>query len=484
MKRKISLAFREYWGKWLIYTIVCSVALALLGAIVSGIMPIMHSLTNIVDSLRAITRNYSEDNLYAALISATFIMVTLVSFLSGNGEDILWENSVRYSLVSPKVINFISITVALVVNTIFSSIAFWSNAAELFVVYFVIDLALLFVMTYKMIGAFFAKETLEARIIRDYHEKFTETEKKDALACIKDKSFHYIDEKELQSLNKNLTFLKNNDEITILIETLDYLSKDNEDLFWSYVKEFKLVKDETVRRICGDLCYRLIKERHNVSIEKEIIKELYGERQIDQDLQSLVDKFSDASFLKEDILQLLWSLLPIAKDPSQNIYSAYWWKALNIDGDIKNKVEEKINKPYSAVMTQFSLPIELLITALENDDSYSVDFILGYIERLKEAFRNRIKEYFIEKDKILFSEIEAAIEKEGIKGDPDYDYLCQRVLNSYTGYIGYISVEFLCERDYEYIKNIIANQSSYVLLTETNVNRLMSICMEKISISR
>ena len=77
-------------------------------------------------------RGYSEDNMYAAQISATFIIVSLVSFLSGTGEEILWENTVRFSLINPKVINFISLAAFLMTNLVVSSVAFWGNYQNIY----------------------------------------------------------------------------------------------------------------------------------------------------------------------------------------------------------------------------------------------------------------------------------------------------------------------------------------------------------------
>ena len=119
MDRKIGLMFQKYWVKWLVYASACAFIHFLIIRIVVDTPYIIQFLSNVISVLRVDARNYSEDNLYAAQISSTFIMVTLVSFLSGSGENILWENSVRYSLVNPKVVNFISITVALIINTIF-----------------------------------------------------------------------------------------------------------------------------------------------------------------------------------------------------------------------------------------------------------------------------------------------------------------------------------------------------------------------------
>lgn len=487
MDRKIGLMFQKYWVKWLVYASACAFIHFLIIRIVVDTPYIIQFLSNVISVLRVDARNYSEDNLYAAQISSTFIMVTLVSFLSGSGENILWENSVRYSLVNPKVVNFISITVALIINTIFASVAFWGNKAEEYIVFFVISLVLLTIMTYKIIGAYFARDTLKAKIINDY-EKMDDTEQKAVLDCLRDRSLHYIDEQELTLLEENIDFFKQTNRNLYMVEILDYLSKTNEELFWIYVKKYNCIDDKTVRETCEELCYRLVNERQNNELERNIIEELYGERQIDSDLEQLIGKFSDGSFVKEHILQLVSTLYPMAIGVTlQNIYSGYMWDTFNIDGDIKEKVGKKINIPYSELINTYHLPVELLITAIQKNDVYSVEFILEYMESLKSKFADMVRDYFKEKNNTLFAEIDKALENEKPKGlsedeDSAYEYTCQRVLESYTGYLSFVEIDFLSKRDNEYLRNLLFSRAKYVVLTEGNVKRITRICMEKISI--
>lgn len=486
MAKKMAFIFQRYWVKWAIYTIACALIHMFVMVIVIYSPHVFEFLRQGVSLLRGDIRNFSEDNLYAAQISSTFIMVTLVSFLSGSGENILWENSVRYSLVNPKVINFISITVALITNTFFSSVAFWLNYAEVYIVFFAFSLVMLTIMTYKMIGAYFARDTLKEKIIIDY-EKMDVTDQKAALDCIRDRSYHYIDEQELTLLEENIDFLNEMNQKSHMIEIFDYLSKINEELFWVYVKKYNCIDDKRVREICEEVCHRLLNERQNNELKQEIVEELYGVRRIDNDLEELVGSFSDASFLKKDILQLISTIYPVAMDPSQNIYSSYWWDTFNIDGDIKARVEENINHPYSQLINTYHLPVEMLILAIQKNDVYSVEFIIEYIESLKLKFAKTVRKYFNEKDNILFAEINKSLENEKPKGlskdeNDAYEYTCQRVLSSYTGYLAFVEIDFMSRRDNEYLRNLISLRGKYITLTETNIKRITNMCMEKISI--
>ncbi len=467
MKNKVgvfSIWAKKYSNQWIYYSIASIIVFTLIG-LITRIFDFESVWNTMADVL--ISRGFSEDNLYVTQISSTFIVVSLVSFLSDNGDDVLWENTIQYSLVYPKIFNFISISVYLIWNLVFSTVVLFANDGAMFFIFFNTDIILLFVMTYKMIGAFFSRDGIKMQLVEEYDRK-SSLDKEDVLLTLRDKSLQYIDRKEYQLLEENLEFLFDKKKTAYLIEILEYLSAENEDDFWRYVNRFDLSHNDEIRRICMDICKRLIYSHQNISLEQELVMNLYG----DEYLHKLVKEFE----VRDDEVQVrnfsTFAYLLGGRDFSQLVTE----KSIT---EFREKmvypiVNEDINIPFSGrLQNNFIPPISLLAEALTANDYYSFEYILSYIEHIREGFSSSLFKAF---QKGLDKAVNAYMTEETVPM-PDYNVATLFVV---PRYLENVRIDFLSEENCAYIKNMISNKDEYILLTDTNVQRLIKMGIEPI----
>lgn len=90
----------------------------------------------------------------------TFLIVSLLSLLSGSGEYIYWIDVLEQKIITPRHLNFTSMSVYAFVSMFAGSIAFLTAKNYLVLVFFTMDVILLVFLTFKMTSVYFGKERL------------------------------------------------------------------------------------------------------------------------------------------------------------------------------------------------------------------------------------------------------------------------------------------------------------------------------------
>lgn len=492
-KKKINT--NGYMVKWGVYGLGAATILLFIGWVCINNKLVLDGIYYIVNQLKCFPREYSEDNLYATEISASLIMVTMASVLSGGGEDVLWENTVRYSLVNPKIVNFISITVALIVNLFFSSFAFWNNDSILFFVYFVTDMLMLILMTYKMIGAFFAKNSTRNNLVKKYKFSMSTTEKVIVRGALRDKCLLFIDERNISDLSDNIDFLAKCECDSELIEVLDYLSKVDGELFWNYAEKYNKVENQHISRIAHDLCIDLISGHKDSELLKRIIESLYGERSAVNNVNIVFDGFG--AMVSESLNDHINKL---AKEGLQKINSTYKLmdeiekksteegRAFFSENYVKKYVVDNINSIYTDdSRMRVNLPVDLLVYTIIGNNRDSFNVLITYFESVRKQYQFKVECVLKEIDVLLEAMLNQWLEEDSDQNTYYAKYLevdwwethlkilYDVIVPGYKAYKQYVRIPFLGPHE-AYINNVIRKSSNYILLTETNIKKLIDVC--------
>lgn len=104
----------------------------------------------------------------------TFLIISLLSLLSGRGEYVYWVDVLEQKVISPKHLNFISMSVYAFISMIAGTIAFVNSETDLVLIFFVIDVTILIFLTFRMTSVFFGQDRLRRGL---YSEIETEVKK-------------------------------------------------------------------------------------------------------------------------------------------------------------------------------------------------------------------------------------------------------------------------------------------------------------------
>lgn len=451
MKIKKMFTGHEYLRKWIVYSVSFSLFLMLIWAILIFFINMEGLTISMFDGLRS--RGFSEDNIYATQISSTFIIVGLVSFLSGSGEDVLWENTVRYSLVNPKIINFISMASFLIVDLLFASVAFFANLKNSFFIFFLVNMILLFIMTYKMIGAFFARESIKNELIKNFKRE-SDDRKREKIDELRDRTMALIIKNQYSIVEENLDFLNSVGCINELVYILRFVSKNNANQFWIFINKYNLLENESIRKISRELCMTLISSHKNIELERQILEMLYGDSGMSHFREAIV-KYCSNSGLNNIQTEHKTEHL----GDFQRFHDHY--------GEIiDERVKNAINIPFSNYINNESdmLPIGILLTAYTESNIEAFETVLSFMVKLKANYAEIFND-FIENTVLKPIEIE--------KSDPAYAFSISRIKAR-------IAVDFISERDRELIQNIIVQSKNSILLTENNIRQLSELALTPI----
>lgn len=441
---------KNYCSKWFTYSCLFALVLVALWAFCVYVLKIQNYTLYFWENLRS--RGFSEDNIYATQISSTFIIVSLVSFLSEGGEDVLWENTVRYSLVMPKLFNFISLAAFLVVDLAASTIAFFCNAPNSYFLFFIIDMILLFIMTYKMIGAFFARDAIKGKLERIF-SNLSDTEKKNILADLSDKTTTYIVKNQFSKVEENFKFLYETNNIAELVELLCFVSRINENQFWLYVNKYKVVDNSKIRITLRELCISLISNHKNIEMEAQILNLLYGEAGM-QYYRDALETYCKGSNLK--------AINTEHKTEHQGDFERFKSHYSEL---IDEWVENEINKPFSKYFNENEwFPMDLLLVAYNEKNIQAFETVLSFILSLRRNYEDVFNTYI--KENLLKP-------KEAAEFDYAYQYSNSAIKTK-------IKVEFITQKDRELIQNMILQKNQSVLLTENNKAMLSELALSTI----
>lgn len=450
---------KSYIVKFLLY---CASSAFFLAVVWFVFAKIDVSVFDFIIALR--DRGYSEDNMYAAQISATFTIVSLVSLLSGTGEEVLWENTVRFSLINPKVINFISLATSLITNLVASSIAFWGNYQNLYFAYFIIDLVLLCIMTYKMIGAFFARQSIKKQLITKY--KLADSDKKKYMMLIlQDKTLTLIVENKYQLIQENLDFLYEMNEEEYLVNLLKDISKRNPRQYWDFINKYGMQDNKSIYDVSESLCISLIENKKDIDLCRKIIQLLYNPKVLNAQIEELKSKTRTIALGINgpsgyfDLSNMSTQQFILVKDH----YGGMSGLMKEIETQISKQIETINKNMENLILECIKLPIEMVIMAMLKDNITVFEMLLDYIIDMRKSIEKIISEYV--SSVVLVSDTNS-----------NANIINSQVRNG-------IDICFLTMEDRELIQKILENSIKYVSLTEDNVKKIISFGLNPIMYS-
>ncbi len=106
-------------------------------------------------------------DLYIAQVSITFIVTSLVSFMSSTSKKVYWVDIITYKLVEPRFTSFIDMVVYLIVDLALSTVFLVLSISYIYLT-FIISVILLAVLSIKMIGAYFGEKYVASELRRKY----------------------------------------------------------------------------------------------------------------------------------------------------------------------------------------------------------------------------------------------------------------------------------------------------------------------------
>lgn len=441
----------EYWKKWLIYGCAFGALLLAVSPILIYVFNVRAIIHPLMEALR--NRGFSEDNIFAAQVSATFIIVSLVSFLSEGGEDVLWENTLQYSLLNPPVFNFISLAVYMIVDLAASAYVFFGNNESLYLLYFAVDIVLLIIMTYKMIGAFFARDSIKNELVKKYKKLDSDSnEKKEYLTSLKDKTVTFIIENRYKLIEENLDFLYEQNENTSLKDMMKEISKRSGNQYWIFLNKYGL--GEELRDVSEDLCISLIKSNENVDLQRKLLTALYNS----DSLNKQIEAFKKNTRKLHNFNIHMGEFHQIKDSVGMEGYFKYIEKCAQ-DG------VKTINAELTACLSaSIKLPIKPLMVAFNEKNMESFETVLKYMSNVRDNM-----------EKVIC------------------DYICDCVLvKNYTDSFNErfndeiknrLSVEFVSESEKEIAQKMIEVGSKNILLTKSNIELLYKVCLSTIGFS-
>ena len=106
-------------------------------------------------------------NIIITQYTITFLIVSLLSLLSGSGEYIYWVNVLEQKIIAPRHLNFTSLSVYAFISMFAGTAAFLAAKNDLVLIFFTVDVILLVFLTFRMTGVYFGK----GRLRRKLHDK-------------------------------------------------------------------------------------------------------------------------------------------------------------------------------------------------------------------------------------------------------------------------------------------------------------------------
>lgn len=117
---------------------------------------------------------------YTAQLSLTFISISVMSVLSDKSVTIYWSNVSRDRLISPVFSCFAAYTYYSIAATVGAGIGILNTNCLLFAICFIINIALLILLTVSIIDVYYGRDTkieqLAEELEADYYKRFPNTE--------------------------------------------------------------------------------------------------------------------------------------------------------------------------------------------------------------------------------------------------------------------------------------------------------------------
>lgn len=157
--------FRKSKKEYVIMDIL--IGLLLIALIVVGENAFFHYFTSIEEYLLFVIPTGSELDLLLNQYTITFLIISLLSLLSGNRECIYWVDILEYKIILPLHRNFISLTIYSFLSMLAGTVAYIMCDKLLVLEFFVYDVVILIILTLKMVGVYFGKAKIQQRLYKE-----------------------------------------------------------------------------------------------------------------------------------------------------------------------------------------------------------------------------------------------------------------------------------------------------------------------------
>ena len=179
---------REYKRWSIIIDVICGLGVLFVSFLYYA------TIENVVMGVFAEIVNQMQFADYVSLVlaefSTTFLIVSLLSMLSVRGQYIYWEEAIDYKIISPAHFNFISMSIYAFLSSLGSLIALFMEKNILIVLFFVLNVLILTVLTFRMTSVFFNKKALlhkfKKKIMKEA-KKYIEKQDEKVFDSIKEK---------------------------------------------------------------------------------------------------------------------------------------------------------------------------------------------------------------------------------------------------------------------------------------------------------
>ncbi len=220
--------------------------------------------------------NFSAVDAFYAQCSITFIIVSFISFLSGNTNDVLWDDTISYSLVNPRFTNFVSLSAALVADLLIAAILLFLNEDICTIISFFVSIVLMVIVTTKITGAFYSRDSILLRLKQEYSNEDS-SQQAAQISLLHDKIMQQMEQKKYDYVKENIEFLKGNHLNQDLENALRRVADMNGSLFLSLLDDFSLLGEAYSIKVNEDLCERLIVSQANANTLNESLACLFGQ---------------------------------------------------------------------------------------------------------------------------------------------------------------------------------------------------------------
>lgn len=140
------------------------IGILLIGMILVGGRAFFHYFKSIEDYLLLVIPEGSELDLLLNQYMITFLIISLLSLLSGNRECIYWVDILEHKIILPLHRNFISLTIYAFLSMFAGTMAYVMRDKLLVLEFFFYDVIILIILTLKMVGVFFGKAKIQQRL--------------------------------------------------------------------------------------------------------------------------------------------------------------------------------------------------------------------------------------------------------------------------------------------------------------------------------
>ena len=197
--------------------------------------PVIYSFLNKVSDYRI--------DIFLSQLSMSFLVTSLLSVLGNKGEPIYWQDIIEYKLVKPENLGFKHYTIYCFILVLLSLIFTVFDWPEILCISYVFNMIFLMLMTLKMVGIYYDKESIKKEIRNEYNNSSFE-EKSRKIENLFQFTAVALQEKNYNIVKENVKFLLEENNTEKVFDILQLISYDQTVLFVEIAK--------IVRKQCKD----------------------------------------------------------------------------------------------------------------------------------------------------------------------------------------------------------------------------------------